>query len=72
VTACIKGAKGQNYEPILTWYNMLCDNVFILADLLYFEQKQLAASATQTFAKVMAALGCGFYSYSLDVTNVTF
>lgn len=51
---------------------MLCDNVFILADLLYFEQKQLAASATQTFAKVMAALGCGFYSYSLDVTNVTF
>ena len=72
VTACIKGAKGQNYEPILAWYNMLCDNVFVLADLLYFEHKQLPQSASQTFSKVMAALGCGFYSYSFDVTNITF
>ena len=23
VTACIKGAKGSNYEPVLVWYQLL-------------------------------------------------
>jgi hypothetical protein len=46
VTACIKGAKGTNYEPILIWYNLLCDNFLVLADLLYFEAKQLPDTST--------------------------
>jgi len=72
VTACIKGAKGSNYEPILTWYNLLCEHAVLLADLLYFEAKQLPQTARQTFFKVMAALGCGFYSYNHDVVLSTF
>lgn len=72
VTACIKGAKGTNYEPILAWYQELNNSVLTLADLLYFEAKQLPDSAPQTFLKVMAALGCGFYSYSSDVVCLTY
>jgi hypothetical protein len=60
VTACIKGAKGTNYEPILIWYNLLCDNFIVLADLLYFEAKQLPETSTKTFFKVLNAIGCGF------------
>jgi hypothetical protein len=45
VTACIKGAKGTNYEPILAWYQELNKTFLTLADLLYFEAKQLPNSA---------------------------
>jgi hypothetical protein len=39
VTACIKGAKGTNFEPILAWYSALNKNCITLADLLFFEVK---------------------------------
>jgi len=34
VTACVKGIKGGNYLPVLTWYRELYSNVLILAELL--------------------------------------
>lgn len=71
MTACIKGAKGSNYEPVLAWYALLLEHSALLVDLLYFEAKQLPATARQTFYKVMAALGCGYYSYSYDVVAAT-
>lgn len=72
MTACIKGAKGTNYEPIISWYGALNKHFITLADLLYFEAKQLPNSAPQTFSKVMAAMGCGFYSYSSEVVRLTY
>ena len=45
VTACIKGAKGTNFEPILAWYSALNKNCMALADLLYFEANQLPLTA---------------------------
>ena len=41
ITACIKGAKGGNYEPVLAWYKLLNDNFLALTDLLFFESQQL-------------------------------
>ena len=37
VTACVKGIKGGNYQPVLTWYRELYSNVLILAELLQAE-----------------------------------
>jgi hypothetical protein len=72
VTACIKGAKGSNYEPVIAWFSLLQEHAVLLADLLYFEAKQLPTTAKQTFMKVMAAIACGFYSNSYDVVKMTF
>jgi len=34
--------------------------------------EQLPDSAKQTFAKVMAAIGCGFFSYNIELVYMTF
>ena len=34
--------------------------------------EQLPESARQTFTKVMAAVGCGFFSYNSDLVFITF
>ena len=44
----------------------------MLAELLTCELQQLPESAKQTFVKVMAAIGCGFYSYDGLLVTKTF
>lgn len=72
ITACIKGVKGGKYEPLLAWYELLISNCATLAELLHQEMVQLPQSAKQTFVKVMAAIGCGFFSYHIELVYMTF
>jgi len=72
ITACIKGVKGGKYEPLISWYELLIDNQMTLATLLTLELEQLPASARQTFVRVMAAIGCGFFSYNSELVFLTF
>jgi hypothetical protein len=72
ITFCIKGAKGHNYDPVIAWYNLLCEHVDTICDMLYFENKQLNKTASKTFIKVMTLLGSGFYSQNSEVVSKTF
>jgi hypothetical protein len=72
ITACIKGVKGGRYEPLINWYDFLISNCATLATLLQLEMEQLPDSAKQTFVKVMAAIGCGFFSYNIELVYMTF
>ena len=72
ITACIKGVKGGKYEPLISWYDQLINNCETLSDLLQWEIQQLPQSAPQTFVKVMAAIGCGFFSYHSELVYMTF
>ena len=72
ITACIKGVKGGKYEPLLAWYELLISSCETLATLLNLELAQLPQSAQQTFIKVMAAIGCGFFSYNIELVYMSF
>jgi len=72
ITASIKGVKGGNFEPLQHWYSLLIENCLTLADLLHLESEQFPDTAKLTFVKVLASLGCGFYSYNLEVCEMTF
>ena len=45
ITACIKGAKNNGYEPLTDWYQMLIQNSSTLSELLTLEQQQLPQSS---------------------------
>lgn len=72
IIACIRGVKGGKFEPLLAWYDLLISNCETLAELLQLEMEQLPASAKQTFVKVMAAVGCGFFSSNIELVQMTF
>ena len=72
ITACIKGVRGGKYEPLLNWYDLLISNCSTLATLLHLEMEQLPESAVKTFVKVMAAIGCGFFSYHIELVYMSF
>ena len=56
----------------MDWYKILLQHVEDLSDLMASEIEQIPANARQTFRKVLAALGCGFYSYNLKLVESAF